>query len=269
MSDFLQKMARSSKERAEALNCVYTDDALDRPVHPIQLNGFDLIAEIKGRSPAEGQLTLGEESRADRTSLYAEGGAAAISVLTEPHYFDGKLSHLSEVVDAVGDRELPVMRKDFLVSIGQILEAKAAGASGILLIVAMLDQKQLTALLDCAFEHKLFVLLESFSSDDLGRTARLLERPVYLDQARQNKLLVGVNTRDLRSLAVDSTRLSRLNSLIPAGTTGVAESGLKTVEDACQAVRWGYQMVLVGTALMRTERPDLLIQNMLASGRNA
>ena len=90
-----------------------------------------------------------------------------------------------------------------------------------------------------------------------------------MDQARQNKLLGGVNTRDLRSLAVDSTRLSRLNSLIPAGATSVAESGLKTVENVCQAARWGYQMALVGTALMRTERPDILIENMLASGRNA
>ena len=266
MSNFLQIMARASEARAQGV--YFTDDELDQPAHPLQLKGFDLIAEIKNRSPAEGQLALDGERRADRALVYAEGGAAAISVLTEPNHFDGALSHLSEVVDAIGDRALPVMRKDFLVSPAQVLESKAAGASGILLIVAMLEGKHLTNMLDCALEHDLFVLLESFSEDDLDRTTQLLERPVYLDHARRTKLLVGINTRDLRSLAVDSTRLRRLSALLPDAVTGVAESGLHTAEDALKAVGWGYQMVLVGTALMRAKRPELLIAKMLASGRS-
>ena len=102
MSDFLNKMARTSRARAEAVTRTFKSSDLDRPVHPLRLTGFDLIAEIKERSPAQGELSANAGNRTDRAKLYVEGGAAAISVLTEPEHFDGTLAHLGEVVDAVG-----------------------------------------------------------------------------------------------------------------------------------------------------------------------
>ena len=265
MSDFLRQMGESSRQRAAAAAQPYSQDELDKPVHPLRLSGFDVIAEIKNRSPAEGELAGGAGNRVDRARAYVQGGAAAISVLTEPDRFDGELAHLAEVVAAVGDT--PVMRKDFLVDPVQILEAKAAGASGVLLIAAMLNDRLLPEMLDCALDHDLFVLLESFDEVDLERSVHLLQRVRYREQAAQHKLLVGVNTRNLRTLAVDPTRLMRFGPLLPPGVTCVAESGQHTGADAASAARHGYRMTLVGTALMRAADPAALIGEMLASGR--
>ena len=269
MSDFLKTMAASSRARADAVGRRFTDDDLDRPAFPLELSGFDLIAEIKNRSPAEGELSVGAGDHAGRARQYVAGGAAAISVLTEPDRFDGELSHLEAVVDAVAKDAVPVMRKDFLVDPVQVLEAKAAGASGVLLIAAMLDVDGLKTMLDCAFEHDLFVLLESFDDADLELTAQLVEQPQYGQQVERNKLLAGVNTRNLRTLAVDPDRLRRLGPSLPGRTVCVAESGLHTAEDAAAVTGWGYRMALVGTALMRAADPAKLIADMLAAGRAA
>ena len=166
MSDFLNTMASLSLERAEAAG-TFTDADFDKPVTPLTLGTFDLIAEIKNRSPAEGKLADAASSRTTRAQQYVEGGAAAISVLTEPSQFAGALEHLEEVVAAVPDT--PVMRKDFLVETVQILEARKHGASGVLLIMAMRDDRCLRDMLDCAAEHNMFVLLECFDSGDLAR----------------------------------------------------------------------------------------------------
>lgn len=267
MSDFLRQMAESSRQRAAAARRQYAPDDLDKPVHPLNLSDFDVIAEIKNRSPAEGELAGGAGNRVDRARAYVRGGAAAISVLTEPERFDGELAHLAEVVAAVD--ETPVMRKDFLVDPVQVLEAKAAGASGVLLIAAMLDDRLLPEMLDCALDHELFVLLESFDEVDLERSARLLQRVRYREQAERNRLLVGVNTRNLRTLAVDPARLVRFGPLLPPGVVCVAESGQHTGGDAASAASWGYRMSLVGTALMRAQDPAALIGEMLAGGRGA
>ena len=267
MSDFLEKMAESSRQRAAAAARAYSADELDKPVFPLRLAGFDIIAEIKNRSPAEGELAEGAGNRTDRARAYVAGGATAISVLTEPDRFDGELGHLAEVVAAAGDT--PVMRKDFLVDPVQVLEAKAAGASGVLLIAAMLNERLLPAMLDCALDHELFVLLESFDETDLARSAQLFERARYREQAENNKLLVGVNTRNLRTLAVDPTRLERFGPRLPPGVTCVAESGQHSGADAARASKLGYGMSLVGTALMRADDPAALIGEMLDAGRAA
>jgi indole-3-glycerol phosphate synthase len=267
MSDFLKKMSKASLARAAAVTRTFTSSDLDSPAHPLDLSGFDMIAEIKDRSPAEGELAEKAGSRSERAAHYVDGGAAAISVLTEPDRFDGALAHLEEVVRAVSPRKVPVMRKDFLVDSVQILEAKAAGASGILLIASILDDDKLMSMLDCAFEHDLFVLLESFEELDLERSVHILQRVKYRQQAERRKFLVGVNTRDLRSLAVDPLRLKKFGPLLPPGVTCVAESGQHTAEDAANVARWGYDMALVGTALMRAEEPAALIGDMLTAGR--
>lgn len=267
MSNFLKDMARHSAERAAACSGSFTPHALDQPAFPLQLRGFDLIAEIKDRSPAEGSLAHAGETRAGRATKYANGGAAAISVLTEPKRFDGRLAHLEEVVDAVSALKIPVMRKDFLVDTVQILEAKAAGASGVLLIAAILSDKQIESMLDCAIEHDLFVLLEAFEEADLERAIRLSQSHKIREQVAQQKFLIGINTRDLRSLAVDRSRLERYGPLLPDGVTSVAESGLTGPCDAERVAELGYQLALVGTALMRAQDPAALIGDMLSAGR--
>jgi indole-3-glycerol phosphate synthase len=261
MSDFLQQMAALSAERAAAVASIGSSD-LDKPLLPLQFGAFDVIAEIKDRSPAEGELATDDSNRAQQAQCYAAGGAVAISVLTEPSCFSGDLSHIEEVVAAAANT--PVMRKDFLVEPVQILEARAAGASGVLLIVTMLSDTKLRAMLDCAREHGLFVLLESFDQQDLGRITALMSAD-DLDAAQQGALLFGVNTRNLRTLGVDPDRLQNLAAMLPKGRC-VAESGLHTAEDAARVAGWGYSLALVGTALMRADDPAALLTDMRAAG---
>ena len=262
MSDFLQQMAKLSAQRAAAAGSVRTGD-LDKPLFPLRLGGFDIIAEIKARSPAEGALAAAGLDRVSQARAYVRGGAAAISVLTEPSRFDGALEHLEEVVAAVPGT--PVMRKDFLVEPLQVLEARKAGASGVLLITAMLSDDKLRAMLDSAYDLGMFVLLEAFDETDLARSRALLASAADRDRAAAGQLLVGVNTRNLRTLDVDSARLERLAPLLPDAPC-VAESGLKTADDAATVAGWGYRLALVGTALMRSDDPAELVADMRASG---
>ena len=262
MSDFLQQMATLSAERAAAAGRIRASE-LDKPLVPLQLGGFDIIAEIKGRSPAEGALAGADLDRREQAQLYAQGGAAAISVLTEPSRFDGALEHLEAVAASLPGT--PVMRKDFLVEPVQVLEARKAGASGVLLITAMLSDDKLRAMLDAAFEFGMFVLLEAFDENDLSRSIVLLENPADRDRAAAGNLLIGVNTRNLRTLDVHAARLQRLAPLLPDARC-VAESGLKTADDAAAVAGWGYSLALVGSALMRSKDPAGLVRDMRAAG---
>lgn len=262
MGDFLQTMAISSAERAAAAGRFSATD-FDKPLVPLTLGDFDVIAEIKDRSPAEGELATRDSDRAARAIGYASGGAAAISVLTEPGKFSGSLEHLEEVVAAVPDT--PVMRKDFLVEPVQILEARKAGASGVLLIATMLSDARLREMLDCAAEHGMFILLESFDTDDLVRASRLLDNSQDRQRAEHGQLLFGVNTRNLRTLHVDPDRLAKLATALPAGYC-VAESGLHDADDAASVAELGYRLALVGTALMRSDNPASLITAMREAG---
>ena len=147
--------------------------------------------------------------------------------------------------------------------------AIAAGASGILLIAAILDDDELRELLACAEEHGLFVLLESFCEDDIERCVRLLDEGRHADRAAGGELLLGVNTRDLRTLAVDPERLAVLAKYLPANVPTVAESGLMETDDAARVAELGYTLALVGTALMRSDDPRTLVEGMLSAGRDA
>jgi indole-3-glycerol phosphate synthase len=268
MKDFLKTMASHSAARAAAVTTPFSSADFDRPVVPLTLAAFDVIAEIKDRSPAEGVLRTPAvfDDRESRAKSYAAGGAAAISVLTEPSQFDGALSHLEAVAAAVPDT--PVMRKDFLVEPVQILEARKAGASGVLLIATMLADTKLRAMLDCAWEHDLFVLLEAFDEDDLRRASALLCNPVDGDKAAAGQLLIGVNTRNLRTLQVDPERLKKLAPNLPNASC-VAESGLRFADDAARVAAWGYRLALVGTALMRSDDPEALLRAMRKAGAAA
>jgi len=263
MTDFLDNMAALSAERASQVTVSNAALAAAPPVVPLALRQFDVIAEIKAHSPAEGALAPAALDHSEQARKYAQGGAAAISVLTEPSRFAGELQHLEEVVAAVPDT--PVMRKDFLVEPVQILEARAAGASGVLLIATMLEDAQLDEMLDCAFEHALFVLLEAFTEADLARASTLLEIPAFHNRAEQGQLLIGVNTRNLRTLEVDANRLQQFAPLLPAAKC-VAESGLRTADDVARAAQAGYHLALVGSALMRSDDPAGLVAAMRQLG---
>lgn len=263
MSDFLKTMASASAARAAAATTKFSSADFDKPVVPLAPGSFDVIAEIKQRSPAQGELKLQTRSRIEQARLYEQGGAVAISVLTEPSRFDGDLGHLEEVAAAVPGT--PVMRKDFLVDPVQIHEARKAGASGVLLIAAMVSDAKLREMLDVAWQHGMFVLLESFDENDLARSSRLLETSPDRERAAAGQLLIGVNTRNLRTLDVDGRRLKALAPLLPDARC-VAESGLESAADAAAVAGDGYTMALVGTALMRSDDPAALIAAMREAG---
>ena len=157
-------MAESSQARYEAARAHLDDNQLRHLLSdvaaplPLQLqaSGFDLIAEVKRRSPAEGELSDQQLSSVEQANAYIAGGAVAISVLTEPERFSGSLDDLSVIAAAAGN--VPVMRKDFLVNAYQIREARLAGASGVLLIAAILSAEQLAEMLVTALELQMFVL---------------------------------------------------------------------------------------------------------------
>lgn len=269
-------MARGSRERCERARAERPAARLESLVESasappvLALGRFDVIAEIKASSPSEGALTDG--TVVDRPSLaadYAAGGAAAVSVLTEPTRFDGDLPHLAAVAARLGTDGPPAMRKDFLVDPYQVLEARLAGAGGVLLIAAMLDDGDLAGMLDAALDLGLFVLLECFDRADVKRTDALLTRPRYGAAAAAGTLLIGVNTRDLRTLAVDPERLAALAPHLPADARRVAESGLSDPADAARAAELGYSVALIGTALMRADDPRTRLADFIASGRSA
>ncbi|MEZ4424839.1 MAG: indole-3-glycerol phosphate synthase TrpC [Gemmatimonadota bacterium] len=270
MSDFLGRMAASSRARMEEARRLRPDaelraaaEATPSPT-PLMLHArFDVIAEIKPRSPAEGALERTVGPPLERARQYAAGGAAALSVLTEPEAFDGTLEDLSAVGEAVAT---PVLRKDFLVDAYQVWEAKVAGAAGVLLIARMLPGSALSEIAAAARALGMFVLAEAFDAPDLERIGRELD-PVGSNDGSTPPVLVGVNTRDLTTLRVDPLRLERVRPALPDGCVAVAESGITNTDDVRRAVALGYRMALVGTALMRAPDAQRAVAGLIAAGR--
>ncbi len=211
---------------------------------PEQLN---VIAECKRRSPSKGVLKA-DYDPATIARGYDRGGAAAISVLTEPAFFDGHLEHLAAVRQVT---DLPILRKDFIVDRYQILEARAAGADAVLLIVAALTPAALKELHRAATEAGVDVLVEIH---DLG------ELPLALEAGAS---IVGVNNRNLRTLAVDTDVSRQAVERIPDEVIAVAESGLKTSSDLRDLKRAGYDAFLIGERFMATENPGQSLADLL------
>ncbi len=208
---------------------------------------FNVIAECKRRSPSRGILRA--DYRPERIAQeYAAAGAAAVSVLTEPTFFDGRLSDLAAVRAAT---DLPLLRKDFIVSPYQLAEARAAGADAVLLIVAALDEPGLRLLHDAAAEYELAVLVEIHDAAELSRA---------LDAGAQ---IVGVNNRNLRTLEVDVEASHALIDRIPAATVSVAESGLRDSVDLVELRQAGYDAFLIGESLMTRESPGAALAALL------
>ncbi len=272
MSGFLEEMAVASEARVTAARRLRPEGELQRlatacgpaPRLRLDASGFDIIAELKLRSPAAGALRTAGENVPQRVSAYARGGAAAVSVLTEPSRFDGELSHLEAAAGALLQARVPAMRKDFLVDPYQVLEARLAGAGGVLVILRMLSPAQLDALLSCARAQGMFVLLEAFDAGDIEQMHALVQT-----HGVGMQLLAGINCRDLSTLAVVPARLLELLPLLPSQVPRVAESGVTSEQDARAIAAAGYQMALIGSALMRGGDPQGLVAALLAAGRSA
>lgn len=224
----------------------------DRPRSPrtfrasLAESGVRIIAECKRRSPSKGVLRAEYDPVAIARG-YAEAGAAAISVLTEPTFFDGSLDHLRQVRAAV---EVPVLRKDFVVVPYQVVEAAAAGADAVLLIVAALGDAQLRDLRGYARECGLDALVEVHDARELERA---------LDAGAD---IVGVNSRNLRTLAVSIDLLEALGAQIPPGVTAVAESGLRTPDDLRRLRAVRYDAFLIGERFMTTPHPGAALAEL-------
>lgn len=272
MGDFLMDMVKGSRARAQALLAERDDDAWREaaaaaappPVLRLDPAGFDLIAEIKLRSPSEGKLAPAATDIAARAIAYAGAGACAVSVLTEPSRFGGELAHLEIAARALAPLGVPAMAKDFFVDPCQIAAARLAGAGGVLLILRILEDDRLIEMLDLARSLGMFALVEAFDAADLARARDLLASAHGTPQT-----LVGLNTRDLATLKVDPGRLAELANDFPSGLPAVAESGLAGPEDTAAARDRGYALGLVGTALMRAPDPAARLAEMLAAGREA
>jgi indole-3-glycerol phosphate synthase len=225
------------------------DPALDAHA-ALAREGVQVIAEVKRSSPSKGALA----AIADPAALavdYAEGGAAVISVLTEQRRFGGSLADLRQVRAAV---DVPVLRKDFMVTSYQLWEARAHGADLVLLIVAALQQDALVSLHERAVSLGMTVLVEVHDEEELGRAVDAGAR------------VIGVNARDLRTLEVDRSTFARLAPRIPAGILRVAESGVRGPHDVLEYARSGADAVLVGESLVTGGTPRQAVADLVAAG---
>lgn len=271
MSGLLAQMTQSSQTRLEEARAREPEKALWAracdmpPAPPLRLSpeGFDVIAECKLHSPSAGDLSANTSDVESRVTEYACGGACAVSVLTEPLRFGGKLEDLTRAARVLAPHNVPAMRKDFLIDPYQVIEGRVAGAGGVLVIVRMLDRSRITALLDCACMLKMFVLLEAFDAADL----QIAREVLALRRGHKEQILVGLNCRDLDKLTVELSRLSDLADSMPPGFASVAESGVETLDDVTSIVTKGYRVALIGTTLMKAPQPRELLGKMLATGR--
>jgi indole-3-glycerol phosphate synthase len=260
--------ARVSEARARCSEAQLRAMARDTPPPPRLSRaaaGFDVIAELKLRSPSMGNLASQTADPLARLESYARGGAAAISVLTEPERFDGSLGHLAIAARRLQAFDVPVMRKDFLVDPYQVVEARVHGAAGVLLIVRLVDRARLIEMLDCAAELELFVLLEAFDAGDLAVATGIAAGR----GSDRGDVLIGLNCRDLETLAIDFERFARLRAELPARWPAVAESGVVEPADAARVAGLGYRYALVGTSLMQRPDPESAVAELLAAGRAA
>ncbi|MFZ4761386.1 MAG: indole-3-glycerol phosphate synthase TrpC [Alphaproteobacteria bacterium] len=213
--------------------------------------GHAVIAEFKRASPSQGVISATKTPQ-QQAGLYALGGAAALSVLTEPHFFKGSNEDLQAARQAVS---LPVLRKDFMVHPWQILESKLLGSDAILLILAWLDDHQAQEMEQLAMELGMDVLIETHSMAEIER-AMQLKSP-----------LIGVNNRNLKTLAVDQQAFTNLAQYIGQGRVIICESGIESPQAAFAMAKAGADAFLIGSWLMREQDPSGALAHMISAIR--
>lgn len=217
------------------------------------IDGVGVISEVKRRSPSKGALAVDLDPAALAAS-YAAGGAACLSVLTDAEFFGGSAEDL---VAARNGCVLPVLRKDFTVSLADVYDARLMGADCVLLIAAALDDDELRRFHDAAGEVELDVLVEIHDEAELDRALAV------------GAQLVGVNQRDLVTFSVDTDRAVRMAPLIPDHVVKVAESGITGPDDAARLAEAGYHALLVGESLVRSASPADAVAALRAAARRA
>jgi len=227
---------------------------VDVPARIRRSGGIAVMAELKRASPSRGDIAPHADA-ADLARRYAAGGAAVISVLTEPHWFKGTLEDLERAREAVaplGPERPALLRKDFIIDPYQVAEARAAGADAVLLIVACLDDASLAELLAVARSYGMEALVEVNSEAEMDRAAAVGAR------------FIGINNRNLHDFRVDLTTTERVAARRPPGALLAALSGIERREDVERFARAGADAVLVGEALMRADDPGALIREFAA-----
>ena len=242
------RQADVSLERLKE-RCRHVDAALD-PMPVLRGPGVAVIAEVKRSSPSKGALATIDDPAA-LAAQYEAGGAAVISVLTEQRRFSGTLEDLVRVRASV---DVPVLRKDFIVTAYQLFEARAAGADLALLIVAALSDTELVSLVERAESIGLTPLVEAHTDEEVRRAVDAGAR------------LIGINNRSLQTLEVDATTFARLAPLIPDGIVRVAESGVRGPRDVIELAKAGADVVLVGEALVTGRDPRTGVADLVAAG---
>lgn len=258
MDDFLSRVCAASEERAAAGRAGRPERELRRacaelaPVRSLReallAPGRRFVAEVKRASPSRGDIGAIPDPAA-LAARYESGGAAAISVLTEPSHFKGSLEDLAAVRAAVS---LPVLRKDFLVDPWQAWESRAAGADAALLIVAALPGERLRDMASALAEAGLETLVEVHDARELD-AALAAGAPI-----------IGVNARDLRTLEVDLSVAETLGAGIPRGVVGVAESGMKSAADVARLEKTGFRAFLVGEAFVASGDPAKTLREWIS-----
>jgi indole-3-glycerol phosphate synthase len=216
-------------------------------------DALGVIAEIKRRSPSKGWLRR-DLDPTDLSRAYEDGGAAALSVLTDETYFAGSTGDLRAAHDAC---TLPLLRKDFTVSANDVIDALQFGASAVLLIVAALDDDECAHLLEVSAQCGLDALVEVHDLEEARRALAL------------GATLVGVNQRDLRTFEVRDDRAAQVVAALPPAVVAVAESGLRDVSDVERAAVHGFDAVLVGESIVRASDPSLAVRELTGVKRRA
>ena len=243
--------AMAARPLAEVRATAETAPATRDMVTALRRDTVALIAEVKHASPSKGMLIEPFEPLS-LAKVYAENGAAAISVLTDERFFQGHLDDLAAVRNAVN---VPVMRKEFIIAPYQVYEARAAGADALLLIVAALDDEQLADLYTLTTQLGMTALVEVHNEAELERALKL------------GAALIGINNRDLKTFDVDLETTGRLAALVPDGVTLVAESGLRNPADVARMGQLGAHAVLIGETLVKSDKLAETVKSLSSQKR--
>jgi indole-3-glycerol phosphate synthase len=255
---FLRKIVEKKKEEVEERKKIFSiremEDVISNHSPPRRLieaisqhAPMALIAEIKFASPSAGTIKRDGDPR-QIAMRYESGGAAAISVLTEPNFFKGDLSYLGLVKETTS---IPVLQKDFIIDPFQIFEGRASGADAALIIAALLDREQLNDFVDLAISLRMVPLVEIHNEEDLDKISHL------------NLPLIGINNRDLKTLEVDLRTTLRLRKEISSKSKVISESGIRSSQDVRLLREAGVDGILVGEILMRSSDPASTIRELL------